>query len=334
MADKKIIGIGNALMDVVVKLPNDEILQKNNLPKGSMTLVNAAVSQSLNQQTDDMDKLLAPGGSVANSISGLASLGASTAFIGKVGDDELGRLYQQELEKMGAKTELFKTATPTGVAMALVTPDSERTFGTYLGAAIELSADDLNADLFRGYDIAYIEGYLVQNHDLVKKAAELAKGAGLKIALDLASFNVVEDNLDFLKEIVSEYVDILFANEEEANAFTGKDSFEAVEFLGGLCDIAVVKLGSKGSLMKHGGILYITKATGTTCIDTTGAGDLYAAGFLYGLSKNLPLGTCGNIGSIVAGKVITVYGARMDAGMWKSINAEVEDLIKKDRNRT
>jgi len=327
MNSKSIIGIGNALMDIVVKLPDFEVIKKNNLPKGSMTLIDAMTSENLNNQTNQFAKILTPGGSVANTVHGLAYLGAKAGFIGKVGNDELGEKYFNELKQIGAKPTLFKSNTPTGVAMALVTPDSERTFGTYLGAAIELTPEDITIDLFRNYDIAYIEGYLVQNHALVLKASEMARKAGLTIALDLASFNVVEENIDFLKHIIEEYVDIIFANEEEAKAFTGLEPEKAIDTLGNLCDIAVVKIGKNGSLIKFKGDVINVGAIGTECIDTTGAGDLYAAGFLYGFSKGLPMEACGKIASIVAGKVITVYGARMDQSLWDVIIKDVKMLL-------
>jgi len=326
MSSKSIIGIGNALMDIVVKLHNNNILETNSLPKGSMILVDATTSASINSQTEGLEKIFAPGGSVANTIDGLAHLGANAAFVGKVGNDELGQSYHDGLMHIGAKPILFHSSTATGVAMALVTPDSERTFGTYLGAAVELSPSDLFIDLFNGYNIAYIEGYLVQNHDLIRKAVALAREAGLTIAIDLASYNVVEANLDFLKEIIANHVDIIFANEEEAKAFTGKNPEEAVSELAGMCEIAVVKTGVKGSLVQHKQELIKIGITGTTCIDTTGAGDLYAAGFLYGISRNLPLAVCGKIASILAGKVITVYGARMDDNNWSTIIKEVEEV--------
>jgi sugar/nucleoside kinase (ribokinase family) len=327
MSSKSIIGIGNALMDIVVKLPNDNILIKNSLPKGSMILVDASTSASINSQTENLERIMAPGGSVANTVDGLAHLGANAAFVGKVGNDELGKSYHDGLISIGAKPILFQSSTPTGIAMALVTPDSERTFGTYLGAAIELSPEDLTLNLFAGYDIAYIEGYLVQNHELVRKAVSLAREAGLTIALDLSSYNVVETNLGFLNEIISEYVDIIFANEEEAKVFTGKNPGEAISELADMCGVAVVKIGEKGSLIKHQKKLIKIEVTSSYCIDTTGAGDLYAAGFLYGISRNLPLPVCGKIASIVAGKVITVYGARMDKDLWDTIIKEVEEII-------
>ena len=314
-------------MDIVVQLPGDEPLTLYKLPKGSMIHVDAATSQNINQQTDQFEKVLIPGGSVANTVHGLASLGVETAFIGKVGNDDLGLTYYNELAKIGAKPTLFKTDTPTGVAIGLITPDSERTFATYLGAAIEMTAIEITIDLFRGYDIAYIEGYLVQNHDLVRRAAEMARKAGLTIALDLASYNVVEENIDFLKEIVAEYVDIIFANEDEAKAFTGKSPEEAVHDLASLCDIAVVKMGKLGSLIKKGKDLVRVGTTGSVCIDSTGAGDIYAAGFLYGFSCNCELEICGQIAAITAGEVITIYGARLKQEAWDVIHQKIEKLI-------
>ncbi len=327
MTAKRILGIGNALMDVVVKLTDDQVLAANNLPKGSMTLVNAETSKHIDEQTGSFEKLLTPGGSVANSVHGLAQLGAQAGFIGKVGTDELGSIYFNELMKIGAIPELFKSEqTPTGRAMALVTPDGERTFGTFLGAAIELTPADLTANLFEGYDIAYIEGYLVQNHDLIRKAVYLAKEAGMLVALDLASYNVVEQNIDFLKEVVTNSVDILFANEDEAKAFTGKEPEDALIELSELVDIAVVKIGSKGSLIKQGSQRTHIEAIESTCVDTTGAGDLFASGFLYGVSKELPLERCGQLGAITAGYVIRTYGARMDNETWSEIRNKVAEL--------
>jgi sugar/nucleoside kinase (ribokinase family) len=325
---KKIIGIGNALMDVVVKLTSNEVLTQNNLPKGSMTLVDLETSGKINEATKNYERIYAPGGSAANTIHGLANLGVESAFLGKVGNDQLGNKYKSELEKIGALPRLFQSNTPTGVAMAMVTPDSERTFATYLGAAIELVADEITIDLFRDYDIAYVEGYLVQNHALVRKVLEMTRKAGLIIALDLASYNVVEDNIDFLNEIIEPYVDVIFANEDEAKAFTGFEPEAAARQLAKICDIAVVKTGKNGSIIQHNVSSRLIDIFGNICVDTTGAGDLYAAGFLYGFSNNYSLTVCGQIASIVAGHVVSIYGARMDTKMWNIIKSEIAEVIE------
>lgn len=326
---KKIIGIGNALMDIVVKLPDEGLIESCGLPKGSMILVDETVSAQIGQLTQDFDKILTPGGSVANTISGLANLGLPAGFIGKVGDDEMGTKYAEELLKIGAKPILFRSNTPTGLARALVTPDGERTFGTFLGAAIELSAENLTADLFAGYDIAYVEGYLVQNHELVRQALKLCKSAGLTIAIDLASFNVVKENLEFLTEVVRDYVDLIFANEDEAFAFTGLDPEGAVNELAGRCGLAVVKTGKKGSLVKaaSGEMITVGPEKNFPCVDTTGAGDLYAAGFLHAYSKGRNLEVCGKAGSLVAGYVVSVYGARMEEPLWREIRNELNTVL-------
>jgi sugar/nucleoside kinase (ribokinase family) len=201
----------------------------------------------------------------------------------------------------------------------LVSPDSERTFATYLGAAVEISAEDLKIEQFQGYDYFHIEGYLVQNYELIERAVVLAKEAGCKVSIDLASFNVVEANLDFLKRITEQYVDIVFANEEEAKSFTGKEPEEALHQIAEIADYAIVKIGSKGSMVKHDGKVYNAGVIKANSIDTTGAGDLYASGFLYGMIKGYSLDRCAEIGAITAGNIIEVIGAKMDDSRWEKI---------------
>ncbi len=319
----KFLGLGNALVDILVQLPNDAKLFELNLPKGSMQLVDAERMQSILAQTEGLPRTLAAGGSAANTIHGLANLGMSTAFIGKVGDDSFGQAFANDMVQNGITPIMLKGNAETGRALAFITPDSERTFAVYLGAAIEMTPNDLNPSLFSGYTHFHIEGYLVQNHSLVRKAVELAKQSGCSISLDLASYNVVEENRDFLREIVENYVDIVFANEEEAKAFTGKMPVEALNELGRLADIAVVKLGADGSIIKQGETTYEVGVIEVSSIDTTGAGDLYAAGFLYGLSKGLSLLKCGEIGAILSGHVIEVLGPKMDGTRW----SKVKDLV-------
>ncbi len=319
----KFLGLGNALVDILVQLPNDAKLFELNLPKGSMQLVDAERMQSILAQTEGLPRTLAAGGSAANTIHGLANLGMSTAFIGKVGDDSFGQAFANDMTQNGITPIMLKGNAESGRALAFITPDSERTFAVYLGAAIEMTPNDLNPSLFSGYTHFHIEGYLVQNHSLVRKAVELAKQSGCSISLDLASYNVVEENRDFLREIVENYVDIVFANEEEAKAFTGKLPVEALNELGKLADIAVVKLGADGSIIKQGETTYEVGVIEVSSIDTTGAGDLYAAGFLYGLSKGLSLLKCGEIGAILSGHVIEVLGPKMDGTRW----SKVKDLV-------
>ena len=321
----KVLGMGNALVDIMTTLESDNTLQQFELPRGSMQLVDFEFSNKVNSGTNHLKKQIASGGSAANTIHGLAKLGIETGFIGKVGEDEFGEFFHQDMVNSSITPQLLKSKTPTGKAMALISPDSERTFATYLGAAVELSPDDISAEQFDGYDFFHIEGYLVQNHALIKKAVKLAKEKGLTVTLDMASYNVVEENLEFLKEILTKYVDIVFANEEEAKSFTGKEPDDALVHFSELCNIAIVKTGKKGSLVKRGKEKHSVAPIPVESIDTTGAGDLYAAGFIYGLIKEFPLEKCGVIGSIIAGKTIEVVGPKMDEDKW----AEVKSIIGK-----
>ena len=320
-----VLGMGNALVDILTKLKTDKTLEEFSLPKGSMQLVDFEISNKVNKGTDHLEKQIASGGSAANTIHGIAKMGLETGFIGKVGEDELGTFFRDDMLKSKINPQLLVSNTPSGKAIALISPDSERTFATYLGAAVELSPDDIISDHFAGYDYFHIEGYLVQNHALIEKAVKFAKDNGLKVTLDMASYNVVEENLEFLKVLLDKYVDIVFANEEEAKSFTGMEPEEALNEFAMLCEIAVVKIGEKGSLIKKGNEVYKVDSIEANPIDTTGAGDLYAAGFIYGLIKEYSLDKCGRIGSILAGKTIEVIGPKMDDQQW----SDVWNLIEK-----
>jgi sugar/nucleoside kinase (ribokinase family) len=323
---KKILGIGNALVDIMTIVDNEEILEQFSLPKGSMQLVDIEKSTKIKEGTKSLKRTMASGGSAANTIYGLAMLGIQTGFIGSIGNDETGDFFENDLKMTGVKTFLGRRNSPTGTAMALITPDSERTFATHLGAAVELNAEDLNPSDFKGYDILYIEGYLIINKQLVEEACRLAKANNMKIALDLSSYNVVEANLADFKEIVKQFVDIIFANEEEAMAFTGLNAETAIFNFSELCETAVVKAGSEGSWLKRGEEVIKIGTIPVNCKDTTGAGDLYAAGFLYGLAINESLENCGLYGAILSGKVIEIIGARMDNEKWDEAKKMISEI--------
>lgn len=322
---KKVLGLGNALVDILNKIPNEAILQQFNLAKGSMQLVDKAFTDMVLQNTKNYEQQQTAGGSAANTIHGLAHLGIFTGFIGKVGRDEFGDFFIADLSKSGINAQLLTGNAETGRAIALITPDSERTFATYLGSSIELSASDLKLEIIKGYDILHIEGYLVQNHDLIQTAVKMAKENGLKVSLDLASYNIVLDNIAFLRDIVSKYVDIVFANEEEAKAFTGKNPELALGEIAQMCEIAVVKLGKKGSSVQCKEKKDFIDIFEAKCLDTTGAGDLFAAGFLYGYIKGFDLKVCGTIASLLSSKVIEVLGAKIVEKDWKAIEGYLQD---------
>jgi sugar/nucleoside kinase (ribokinase family) len=323
---KKVLGLGNALVDIMTPLEHDSFLADYGLEKGSMQLVDRDFSNRVLEGATALKKELASGGSASNTIHGLARMGVPAGFIGTVGQDEFGDFFRDDMIQAGIQPTLYTGKDATGRAIALVSKDGQRTFATFLGAAIELSADHLKESDFAGYDYFHIEGYLVQNYALVEKAIALAKKTGLKISLDLASFNVVEQHLEFLQRIVQNHVDIVFANEDEARAFTGEEANMAVDIFSKSASIAVVKTGEKGSLVKSGSQLTVVNAIPANCIDTTGAGDLYAAGFLYGLTQGLSLLNCGNIGSLLGGNVIEVIGAKISDDRWEKIRAEVAHM--------
>ena len=327
---KSILGIGNALTDILAVLPDDSFLVKYGLPKGSMQHVDEQTGDNIWETLKNMGVQYVPGGSAANTIAGTSIFGMKSGFIGKVGDDELGSLFKAGQEEIGIEPMLLKGTSSSGRAMVFVTaPNAERTFAVYLGAALELVPEDLKAEFFEGYDYFHIEGYLVQNHSLVRRAVELAKEAGSIISIDLASYNVVEENLDFLHDIVENYVDIVFANETEAKAFTGKEPREALDEIASMCSIAVVKLGPDGSMVKCGDVFHKIEPCAAKSIDATGAGDLYAAGFLYSHSLGMPVDVCGNVGSVISSKVVEVIGSKLDEQRWEDANGQIRRLLDK-----
>ncbi len=322
----KILGIGNALVDVIVTLENDNLLEKLQLPRGSMQLIFDDRLPEVEAAIANLDLELASGGSAANTTHGLAALGMETAFIGSISRDRYGNFFEKDLVDKGIQPKLRYSDTPTGRAHAFVSADSERTFGTYLGAAMELAPEHLKPELFVGYDYLYIEGYLVQNHALIESAVRLAKESGLKIALDLASYNVVEDNKEFLIGLLKNYVDLVFANEEESKAISDKEPEEALRILSEWCDDAVVKIGKDGSLLLSDNEVLKVDPVMAKPIDTSGAGDLYAAGYMYGKSKGLSSYKCGMIGSVISGKVIEFLGPKLPLSAWTDVLAKIKQI--------
>lgn len=324
---KKILGIGSTLVDILSQVPNEEVLNELNLPKGSMTYVNINDAVSIGERlAQQYGSQRAAGDSAANTMSGLARLGAKAGFLTMMGNDEMGQFFTNEMTRTGVEMLALKSDTPTGRVIAMVTPDGERTFATCLGASIELSPDDIKPELFDNWDIFYIEGYLVANPDMLRKAISTAKDKGMKIAIDLASYNVVEESRDFLLELVNNYVDIVFANEQEALALTGMEPENALHYIAERCDIAVVKIGAKGAYIQRGNEIVTIPPMKADVVDTTGAGDMWAAGFLAGLVKGENLQKCGMMGAIVAKNIIEVMGAKMDDERWDNIHAEIAKL--------
>jgi sugar/nucleoside kinase (ribokinase family) len=326
---KRIIGIGNALTDMLISLSGDEVLTQYQLDKGSMSLVDNQFQTDILKAVAGLPHSLSLGGSAGNTIRTMAHLGTEVGFIGKVGEDSTGDFYIQALRNVGVEPFILRSEHSSGKCLSLISADGERTLITHLGAAADLQAEDIDAAVFDGYDALYIEGYLVQDHELIRTTMARAKQHGLKVAIDLASFNVVRENREFLHDLVERYVDIIFANEEEAYEFSGcRDAMEALLYIGKMCELTVVKTGIRGALIKRGDeIVEVGIMAAAKRVDTTGAGDFYAAGFLTALCEGLSLRQCGTIGAITAGKVIEVVGTTLSEETWN----EIETLIERVR---
>ncbi|MBP5412564.1 MAG: adenosine kinase [Bacteroidales bacterium] len=323
---KRILGIGNALADILVKIQDDTILSVYNLPKGSMQLIDYSSACEIRNALQNMPFQLVSGGSAANTICGIARMGVPASFVGKVGKDVYGNKYVADLQWHGVCPQMIVSEDMSGFCTALISLDGERTMATYLGTAADLQAKDIVPSMFENYDMVHVEGYLLQNHDLIQHIMQSAKKANMEISLDLASYNVVEDNLDFLQNMVSQYVDIVFANEEEAKAYTGKSPEEALSVIAQQCNIAVVKVGKQGSWVQQGEHILHVDVYEAQRVDTTGAGDLYAAGFLAGYAQDKAIQQCALMGSYVSSMIVEVVGAKFSEQKWQEINKRLTDL--------
>lgn len=308
-----VAGLGSALMDFTFEV-DDALLDQLGLVKGNMHLVDEAKSRMLLDRLSGFPMTETPGGSAANTAAGISILGGSSVFMGKVGGDKIGDSYGKESERSGLSVRLARAASLTGHAITLITPDSERTFATHLGAATAFGVEDVAVDDIRDSRILHVEGYMLEAPEL--KAASLhamkiARECGARISVDLADPALVSRNLAALREIMSEYADIIYANEEEAAAFTGKKGEESAEELSSYCRVAAVKFGEKGSLIRSEGVSYRIPSYKVKAVNTNGAGDMYAAGVLLGISRGLSVERAGKIGSYAASLVVAQVGARL-----------------------
>ena len=319
---KKILGIGNALVDILLNIDDDDILRQNGLDKGGMVMIDADRKKEIHNRIKGMEQSCATGGSTSNTIHGLARLGAPAGYIGKIGRDETGDFFRREMARFHVTPHLIESDVDTGIATTFISQDAERTFATYLGAAAMMTPDELDPKVFDQYDCIHVEGYLIFNHDLILKVCQIAKEKGLKISMDMASYNIIEANYDFVKMLLTDYVDIIFANEEEAKAFTGKEGREALEELSKYCPVAIVKVGKEGSFIKMNGEVTQVGVIPVKAVDSTGAGDIYAAGFLYGLMNDYTPEKAGELAAYLAGRVIEHIGAKLPDEVWDEVKAK------------
>jgi len=314
-----IVGIGSALVDYLVQAEEAFVEQAGGV-KGGMTLVDSAAIDRVVSMASGKPEVV-PGGSACNTVVGIGRLGGAGRFVGKRGSDALGDFLAEGLLDNMVEPCLFQSPTPTGRVLSIITPDAERTFLTFLGAAAEMSATEVRDDCFKDAAVVHVEGYLLYNRELITAILEEARLSGACISLDLASFTVVEENMDILADLVDRYVDILIANEDEARAFTGfADETRALNALADKATLAVLKIGARGSLVTfEDEIVRIHSLGNGTAVDTTGAGDLWAAGFLYGLVNGYDLGRSGRLGSACGYEVCQVVGAVIPPEGWARI---------------
>ncbi len=322
---RSLLGFGSALVDLLVHVEDDFLRRSIPGLKGGTELV----------QDSEMSVILAglpqspvqvPGGAAANTIVGYAQLGGRASMLAKIGNDQAGEFYRQSLAQSGVSTALFKRDPrhATGRCLSMITPDSERTMRTCMGAANTLAPEELAPADFTGQDCLYIEGYALFNRQLMRKALELAKAANLKVCLDLAAPEIVRAARDILPDLLRHYVDAVFANELEAEMFAGVDDPRAgLAALSELCPLAVVKVGRQGAwLQKRGEGAVHVEAKVVQAVDTTGAGDLWAAGFLYGWLNGWPLRPAAELGALVASEVVQVTGAVIPAATWTRLREQ------------
>jgi len=314
-----VVGIGNAIVDVLVQA-DDAFLDDHGLSKGTMALIDEGQAERLYAAVGP--GLETSGGSAANTLAGIAQLGGRSGFIGRVRDDQLGAIFTHDIRSVGAHfdTPAATSGPSTARCLILVTPDAQRTMCTYLGASVQLDPSDLNLDLVRQAKVLYLEGYLWDSPDAKSAflaAAEVARESGGEVALSLSDPFCVDRHRDSFLELVDGHVDILFANEMEITALTKADSFEqAAEAVRGRCRLAALTRSEQGSVVLAGEASHrIEPVRLGSLVDTTGAGDLYAAGFLYNHTRGESPERCGQLGSLCAGQVVTQLGPRPQASL-------------------
>lgn len=320
-----VVGVGSALVDILVH-EDDVFLSRTGAAKGGMTYVDKDfIEHTVSRST--LTPSVVPGGSACNTMVGIGRLGGNARFVGKCGNGPMGQLFRSDLERRNVAPMLFDSEAPTGRVLSIITPDAERSMFTFLGASAEIQPAEINPECFQSAAVVHIEGYLLFNRMLMQAVLNAAKAAGALVSLDLASYTVVEEAADILPDLIAENVNILIANEDEALAYTKMGVEEqSLEYMVKNVDIAVLKRGVRGSLIARNGDRVEVAAVGDGfAMDTTGAGDLWAAGFLYGLVNGKPLEQCGALGSRLGYEVCQVVGADIPDESWDNIKKGMEE---------
>jgi len=325
--DFDVIGIGNAIVDVLSH-SDDGFIKDQGLTKGGMALIDSNQADKLYEQMGP--GVECSGGSAANTIACLASLGAKGAFIGKVKDDGLGKIFAHDIKSAGVDfaTPLAADGPSTARCLILVTDDAQRTMNTFLGACVNLSSADIDADYIARGAVTYLEGYL-WDPDAAKeaflKASVAAHKADRRVALSLSDAFCVDRHRDSFQDLVKNHVDILFANEDEIKSLYQVDTFDAaLQCVRDQCSVAALTRGEKGSVIIAGNEIHVVDCEPVEhVVDTTGAGDAYAAGFLFGYTKEFDIGTCARLGSICSAEIISHYGARPEVSLAELVGSKI-----------
>ena len=330
MANVDVVGVGNALVDVQARV-DDSVLPELGIDKGVMTLVDDAQQKAVLEKLKDLPLNRCAGGSAANSIVAIAEFGGSATYVGKVGRDEVGQFFLDDMQSLGIEIKGQYAEAPTGTCAVLITEDAQRTMLTNLGASATLTVDDIDHSLIEGAKYVYVEGYLLTGESTkaaAYKAMDLARELGVKVALTASDPFLINLIRDEIWDLVTGPVDLFFCNELEAQSLTGEsDPVACAEKIHEHVESVALTLGEKGSLVMHGGEAFAIEGLSVKAIDTTGAGDMYAGAMLYGITNGLSWKQAGHLASHAASRIVSQMGARLDQPFTKDEIAAITDSI-------
>lgn len=325
MPNYSILALGDPYIDHILPVSEDFLSSLPGIKGGTLTVSELEFREILSLLEEK--PLLIPGGSAANTARALAHLGQSCALLGKVGSDDLGEFFLQEIAPLSITPLLSEASLPTGQVLCLITPDGERTHRTLVGSAGQMTPADVKTEYFKGVKLVHLEGYTLRNQELALHTARLAKASGAYLSMDLASFELVEQYKVMIQELLINYVDILFCNHLEARALTKKNGEESAKELGKICPLAVVTMGKDGCWIKRGDETHHYPALSTRPKDCTGAGDYFSAGFLHGWLNRAPLKNCAAIGALIAQSVIQNDGPIIHSSRWETLLPHVHKIL-------
>lgn len=328
-----VIGIGAPIVDIIYRVDN-EFLKDNALRKGDSQIAETWERFDLvikNAEVNGYAPTVNTGGSCSNTIKGLAALDNQTAFFGKIGNDVYGDYYKGKIAALGIKPLLIASPIPTSQVTVYITEDHQRSFLSYFGAGQAITADEIDTAMFEEAPLVHFEGYLLDDLVFTEKAMKLAKERGCKISLDLGCIRIVKSYGKEILRLVKNYVDIVFSNEDEIKTLLNQSPKEGCKTMANICPIAIVQIGKDGCWVCSEGEVFSSRALVVKAIDTNGAGDLFASGFLHGYMKGWDLRECAWLGNLLGGTVVTVTGAEIPNEMWPEIKTTIEDKTGKKR---